>query len=236
MSKDQKVAIVTGASQGIGAGVVKAYRDHGYVVVANSRNIKPSADDGIVAVAGNIGDRKVAEQVVNAAIERFGRVDTLINNAGIFIGKPYTEYSLDDFHNVIDVNVAGFFHVTQLAIGQMLKQAHGHIVQITTALIDQSRSAVPAGLAALTKGGLDAVTRSLAIEYAKKGIRVNAVAPGIIKTPMHAPQTHEFLDGLHPMGRMGEVGEIVDAILYLERAGFVTGETLHVDGGQHAGY
>lgn len=236
MSKEHKVAIVTGASQGIGAGVVKAYRGNGYFVVANSRNIKPSADDGVVAVAGDIGDRQVAEQVVKAAIERFGRIDTLINNAGVFIGKPFTEYSLDDFRNVMDVNVAGFFHVTQLAIDQMLKQGHGHIVQITTTLVDQARSVVPAGLAALTKGGLDAITRSLAIEYARKGIRVNAVAPGIIKTPMHAPETHGFLGGLHPMGRMGEVGEIVDAILYLERAGFVTGETLHVDGGQHAGY
>jgi NAD(P)-dependent dehydrogenase (short-subunit alcohol dehydrogenase family) len=235
MSNEQKVAIVTGASQGIGAAIVKRYRDNGYVIVANSRNIKPSSDDGVVAVPGNIGDRKVAEQVAKTAVERFGRIDTLINNAGIFIGKPFTEYTLDDFRNVIDVNLAGFFHITQLAIGQMLKQGGGHIVQITTALVDQPLSDVPAGLAGLTKGGLDAVTRGLAIEYAKQGIRVNAVAPGIIKTPMHAPATHAFLNGLHPIGRMGEIDEIVDAVLYLEHAGFVTGETLRVDGGQHAG-
>jgi NAD(P)-dependent dehydrogenase (short-subunit alcohol dehydrogenase family) len=235
MSNEQKVAIVTGASQGIGAAIVKRYRDNGYVIVANSRNIKPSSDDGVVAVPGNIGDRKVAEQVAKTAVERFGRIDTLINNAGIFIGKPFTEYTLDDFRNVMDVNLAGFFHITQLAIGQMLKQGGGHIVQITTALVDQPLSDVPAGLAGLTKGGLDAVTRGLAIEYAKQCIRVNAVAPGIIKTPMHAPATHAFLNGLHPIGRMGEIDEIVDAVLYLERAGFVTGETLRVDGGQHAG-
>lgn len=235
MSNDQKVAIITGASQGIGAGIVKAYHDNGYSVVANSRNIKPSDDDGVVAVPGNIGDREVAHQLVRTAIDRFGRIDTLINNAGIFIGKPFTEYTVDDFNNVIGVNLAGFFHVTQFALGQMLEQKRGHIVQITTALVQQPLSDVPSGLATLTKGGLDAVTRGLAIEYAKSGIRFNAVAPGIIKTPMHAPETHDFLGGLHPMGRMGEIDEIVDAILYLERAGFVTGETINVDGGQHAG-
>jgi NAD(P)-dependent dehydrogenase (short-subunit alcohol dehydrogenase family) len=235
MSNQQKVAIVTGASQGIGAGIVKGYRDNGYVVVANSRNIEPGADGGVVAVPGNIGDRDVARHVVETAIERFGRVDTLINNAGIFIGKPFIDYTVEDFNNVIDVNVAGFFHVTQFALRQMLAQRHGHIVQITTALVNQPIAGAPSGLAGLTKGGLDAVTRELAIEYAQSGIRANAVAPGIIKTPMHAPSTHDFLSGLHPVGRMGEIHEIVDAVLYLERAGFVTGETLHVDGGQHAG-
>jgi NAD(P)-dependent dehydrogenase (short-subunit alcohol dehydrogenase family) len=235
MSNEQKVAIVTGASQGIGAGIVKGYRDNGYVVVANSRNIVPGADSGVVAVPGNIGDRDVARRVVETAIERFGRIDTLVNNAGIFIGKPFADYTVEDFNNVIDVNVAGFFHVTQFALRQMLAQRHGHIVQITTTLVDQPIAGAPSGLAGLTKGGLDAVTRALAIEYAQSGIRANAVAPGIIKTPMHAPQTHEFLGGLHPLGRMGEIQEIVDAVLYLERAGFVTGETLHVDGGQHAG-
>ncbi|GAA3098777.1 SDR family oxidoreductase [Rhizobium viscosum] len=235
MSNEQKVAIVTGASQGIGAGIVEAYRKQGYVVVANSRNIRPSSDAGIVAVPGSIGERGVAEEVVKTAVERFGRVDTLINNAGIFIGKPFTDYTVEDFNNVIDVNIAGFFHVTQFGIAQMLKQGHGHIVQITTALVDQPIADVPTGLATLTKGGLDAVTRGLAIEYAKSGIRVNAVAPGIIRTPMHAPETHDFLKGLHPVGRLGEVSEIVDAVLYLEKAGFVTGETVNVDGGQHAG-
>lgn len=236
MSNGQKIAIVTGASQGLGAGIVKGYRDAGYVVVANSRNMMQGPDENIVAVPGNIGDRTVAEKVVKTAIERFGRIDTLINNAGIFIGKPFTEYTPDDFRNVLDVNVAGFFHITQFAVTEMLKQRQGHIVQITAAVVDQPLAEVPAVLASLTKGGLDAVTRSLAIEYAKRGIRVNAVAPGIIETPMHAPETHEFLAGLHPMGRMGAVKDVVDAVLYLERAEFVTGETLNIDGGQHAGH
>ncbi|MFC5069213.1 SDR family NAD(P)-dependent oxidoreductase [Flaviflagellibacter deserti] len=236
MRTEQKVAIVTGASQGIGAAIVEAYRKDGFAVVANSRSIKPSQDDGVVAVPGNIGDREVAALVVKTAIERFGRIDTLINNAGIFIGKPFTDYTPDDFANVLDVNVRGFFHVTQLAVPQMLRQGSGHIVQITTALVDQPMTALPSGLAALTKGGLDAVTRSLAIEYARSGIRVNAVAPGIIKTPMNPPETHAALGALHPVGRMGEVRDVVDAIRYLEQASFVTGETLNVDGGQHAGH
>ncbi|CAM3486349.1 Dihydroanticapsin 7-dehydrogenase [Bordetella sputigena] len=235
MSTQAKVAIVTGASQGIGAGIVQAYRDQGYAVVANSRSIKADADRGVIAVPGNIADRSVAQNVVAAALAHFGRIDTLVNNAGIFVSKPFTDYTEEDFANVVDVNLGGFFHVTQFALRQMLKQERGHIVQITTALVEQPLSNVPAGLASLTKGGLAAVTRGLAIEYARKGIRVNAVAPGIIKTPMHAPETHEFLSGLHPVGRMGEIGDVVDAILYLERAGFVTGETINVDGGQHAG-
>jgi NAD(P)-dependent dehydrogenase (short-subunit alcohol dehydrogenase family) len=236
MKNTQKVVIVTGASQGIGAGVVQAYRDLGYAVVANSRSIKPSSDEKVLSIAGDIGDRRVAQQVANAAIERFGRIDTLVNNAGIFISKPFTEYTDEDFRNVIDVNAAGFFHITQFALNQMLKQGSGHVVQVTTALVDHPLSSVPAGLAALTKGGLDAVTRALAIEYAKKGIRVNAVAPGIIKTPMHSPENFEFLRNLHPVGRMGDISDVVGAITYLENAGFVTGETLNVDGGQHAGH
>lgn len=235
MSNDQKVAIVTGASQGIGAGIVRAYREAGYAVVANARGIQPAADDGIVAVPGDISDRSVADRVAKTAIARFGRIDTLVNNAGIFIGKPFTDYTVEDFEKVVAVNLGGFFHITQLALAQMLRQGHGHIVQITTSLVDQPIAGAPTGLATLTKGGLDAVTRGLAIEYASQGIRVNAVAPGIIDTPMHAPETHGVLAGLHPLGRMGTVGEIADAVLYLERAGFVTGETLRIDGGQHAG-
>ena len=235
MPQVQKVAIVTGASQGIGAGVVKGYRAAGYNVVANSRGIQKSDDSGVIAVPGDIGERAIAKAVVTAAIERFGRIDTLVNNAGLFIGKPFAEFTADDYRNVLHVNLDGFFHITQLAIPHMLTQKSGHIVQITTAMVQAPIAAAGASLAALTKGGLDAVTRALAIEYAKHGIRVNAVAPGIIKTPMHAPKTHEFLSGLHPLGRMGEAQEIVDAILYLEKAGFVTGETLHVDGGQRAG-
>jgi NAD(P)-dependent dehydrogenase (short-subunit alcohol dehydrogenase family) len=236
MTHAQKVAIVTGASQGIGAGIVKGYRDAGYAVIANSRNIKKSDDSGVVTVPGDIGERTVAEVVVKTAVEHFGRVDTLVNNAGIFIGKPFAKFTADDYQKVVHVNLDGFFFLSQLVIPHMLSQKSGHIVQITTSMVDQPISVAGASLAALTKGGLDAVTRALAIEYAKDGIRVNAVAPGIIKTPMHTPDTHEFLSGLHPVGRMGEVHEIVDAVLYLEKAGFVTGETVHVDGGQHAGH
>ncbi|ARP80148.1 3-oxoacyl-ACP reductase [Bordetella genomosp. 8] len=236
MNTQTKVAIVTGASQGIGAGIVRAYRKQGYAVVANSRSIEAGEDTDVIAVPGDIADRAVANKVVATALERFGRIDTLINNAGIFVSKPFTEYTEEDYTNVVNVNLGGFFHITQFALRQMAKQEHGHIVQITTTLVEQPLSNVPAGLASLTKGGLAAVTRGLAIEYARKGIRVNAVAPGIIKTPMHAPETHEFLDGLHPVGHMGDIADIVEAILYLERAGFVTGETINVDGGQHAGH
>jgi NAD(P)-dependent dehydrogenase (short-subunit alcohol dehydrogenase family) len=236
MSNEQKVAIITGASQGIGAGLVKAYRDRGYRVVATSRSIKPTNDKDVVAVAGDIADPKTAEAVVNAALTRFGRVDTLVNNAGIFIGKPFTEYTEEDFNAKIATNVAGFFHITQRAAKEMLKQGSGHIVSITTSLTDNATSAVPTALANLTKGGINSATKALAIEYAGKGIRVNAVSPGIIKTPMHAPETHEFLAALHPMKQMGEVRDITDAVLYLESAPFVTGEILHVDGGQSAGH
>jgi NAD(P)-dependent dehydrogenase (short-subunit alcohol dehydrogenase family) len=235
MRNQAKVAIVTGASQGLGAGIVQGYRDKGYVVVANSRNIAPGADAGIIAVPGDIADRDVARRVVATAIERYGRIDTLVNNAGVYIGKPFTDYTVEDFEQVMHVNVAGFFHITQSALAPMLEQNHGHIVQITTALVHQAIAGMPSGLATLTKGGLDSVTRGLAIEYAQRGIRVNAVAPGIIKTPMHKEETHAFLGKLHPMGRMGEVADIVDAVLYLERADFVTGATINVDGGQHAG-
>lgn len=235
MSNGQKVAIVTGASQGLGAGIVKGYRDAGYAVVANSRNVSQSPDANIVAVPGDIGDRAVAQRVVDTAVDRFGRVDTLINNAGIFISKPFVEYTPEDLARVLKVNIEGFFHITQAVLKEMEKRHSGHIVQITTTLVHQALTDVPSGLALLTKGGLDAVTRGLAIEYAKRGIRVNAVAPGIIKTPMHPEETHEFMKSLHPVGRMGEVHDVVDAVLYLERANFLTGETINVDGGQHAG-
>jgi NAD(P)-dependent dehydrogenase (short-subunit alcohol dehydrogenase family) len=236
MSLQGKVAVITGASQGIGAGLVRGFLDRGYRVVANSRSIQPDSSADILAVAGDITEAAVAERVIRSAVERFGRVDTLVNNAGIFIAKPFTEYTETDFNHILGVNLSGFFHVTQRAVRQMLTQGGGHIVNITTTLVGQPVKGVPSALASLTKGGLDAVTRSLAIEYADKGIRVNAVAPGVIKTPMHAPETHAFLAGLHPLGRMGEVREIVEAVLYLETAAFVTGETLHVDGGAHAGH
>jgi NAD(P)-dependent dehydrogenase (short-subunit alcohol dehydrogenase family) len=236
MRTERKVAVITGASQGIGAGLVRGYLDRGYRVVANSRSIKPDASPDVLAVSGDIADPKVAERVFAEAVAKFGRVDTLVNNAGMFIAKPFTEYTEADFAAKTSLNLAGFFYVTQRAIRQMLTQGGGHVVNVTTTLVGQPVKGVPSALASLTKGGLDAVTRSLAIEYADKGIRVNAVAPGVIKTPMHAPATHAALAGLHPLGRMGEVREIVEAILYLESATFVTGETLHVDGGAHAGH
>ncbi|MES2790522.1 MAG: SDR family oxidoreductase [Planctomycetota bacterium] len=235
MSTERKVAVITGASQGIGEGLVRGFLDRGYLIVANSRSIKPSTSSDILTVAGNITDPAVAERVIAGAFEKFGRVDTLVNNAGVFVSKPFTEYTVEDFAGVVSVNLAGFFHISQRAVRQMLKQGSGHIVNLSTTLVEQPVKGVPSALASLTKGGLDAVTRSLAIEYADKGIRVNAVAPGIIKTPMHSPETHAFLAGLHPMGRMGEVQEVVDAVLYLESAAFVTGETLNIDGGAHAG-
>ncbi|HTJ93731.1 MAG TPA: SDR family oxidoreductase [Pararobbsia sp.] len=236
MSQTQKVVIVTGASQGIGAEIVKAFRARGDKVVATARSIKPSDDPGVATVAGDIGNREVARRVVSEAISNFGRVDTLVNNAGIFIAKPFTQYSEDDYAAVLNVNVDGFFHITQLALDEMEKHKSGHLVQITTTLADHAVNGVPSVLASLTKGGLNAATRSLAIEYAKSGIRANAVSPGIIKSPMHAPETHDALGALHPVGHMGEMSDIVNAILYLDSAPFVTGEILHVDGGQSAGH
>lgn len=235
MKQETKVAIVTGASQGLGAGIVQAYRNIGYTVIANSRNITPSSDAGIIAIPGDIGSRDIAKKLIEVAVDRFGRVDTLINNAGIFMSKPFVDYTEEDLASIYSTNINGFFHITQLALAEMLKRKNGHIVQITTALVRQAIAGVPAGLALLTKGGLDAVTRGLAIEYATQGIRVNAVAPGIINTPMHAPESHGFLAALHPMGRMGKIEDVAKAVMYLEHADFVTGETVNVDGGQHAG-
>ena len=236
MGIEQKVAIITGASQGIGAALVKAYRDRNYRVVATSRSIRQGADIDVVAVAGDIGEAATAERVVREAIARFGRIDTLVNNAGIFTAKPFVEFTAEDFQANISTNVAGFFHITQRAAAEMLKQGSGHIVSITTSLVDHAVAGVPTVLANLTKGGINSATKALAIEYAARGIRVNAVSPGIIKTPMHAPATHDFLAGLHPVKRMGEIQDIVDGVLFLESAGFVTGEILHVDGGQSAGH
>lgn len=235
MSNSQKVVIITGASQGIGAELVRAYSDRNYRVVATSRSIQPSADPDILAVPGDIGDPETAVRVVREALDRFGRIDALVNNAGIFTAKPFIEFTAEDYAQNMGVNVAGFFHITQRAAAEMLKQGSGHIVSITTSIVDQPMAGVPAALASLTKGGLNSVTKSLAIEFAQSGVRVNAVAPGIIKTPMHPAETHAALSGLHPVGRMGEIRDIVDAVLYLESAPFVTGEILHVDGGQNAG-
>ncbi|MGF6306340.1 NAD(P)-dependent dehydrogenase (short-subunit alcohol dehydrogenase family) [Bradyrhizobium sp. i1.8.4] len=236
MSTERKVAVVTGASQGIGAGIVQAFRDRNYRVVATSRSIKPAADADIVTVAGDVGAPDTAEDVFKTALERFGRVDTLVNNAGMFMAKPFTAYTQDDYASYISTNVTGFFNMTRRALELMSKQGNGHIVTITTSLVDQPMSSVPAALTSLTKGALSAATRALAIEYARSGIRVNAVSPGIIKTPMHPAEAHQALAALHPVGRMGEISDIVDAVLYLDGAGFVTGEVLHVDGGQAAGH
>ncbi len=236
MGTERKVAVITGASQGIGGALVKAYRDRNYRVVATARSMKPSSDDDILTVSGDIADRKTAERVISAGVDRFGRIDTLVNNAGIFVAKPLTQYTEANYAAILAVNVTGFFYTTQLAITEMEKRGSGHVVQITTSLVDHAISGAPAALASLTKGSLNAITRSLAIEYAKRGIRVNAVALGVIKSPMHPVETYAQLDALHPVGHMGEISDVVDAILYLELADFVTGEILHVDGGQGAGH
>ncbi|WP_397448914.1 SDR family NAD(P)-dependent oxidoreductase [Pseudomonas sp. NA-150] len=235
MSSSQKVVVVTGASQGIGAAVVQAFRKLDYRVVATSRTITPSDDPYILTVAGDIGDPETARRVIAEGVARFGRIDTLVNNAGIYIGKPFTENTADDYAAVMNVNMAGFFYITQLAIAEMEKHGSGHVVSVTASIGDVAISGIYSVLAAMTKGGLNSATKSLAIEYAKKGIRVNAVAPGVINTPMHAPEYHEMLGSFHPLGRIGEMSDMTDAILYLDSAQFVTGEILHIDGGQSAG-
>jgi NAD(P)-dependent dehydrogenase (short-subunit alcohol dehydrogenase family) len=234
-SDSARVAIVTGASQGIGAGVAAAFRAAGYAVVGTARTMAASADPDVLVVSGDIGEPDTAERVVSAALERFGRIDTLVNNAGIYLGKPFTEYTPADFAAITAVNLAGFFHIAQRAVRQMLEQGGGHIVNISTSLVDHPSSARPSALASLTKGGLVAVTRSLAIEYAARGVRVNAVSLGVVQTPAHDPVSYAGLAGLHPLGRVGEVSDVTEGILYLERATFVTGEILHIDGGQAAG-
>jgi NAD(P)-dependent dehydrogenase (short-subunit alcohol dehydrogenase family) len=231
-----KVAIITGASQGIGAGLVQAFREHDYDVIATSRSIKPSADPGVVAVAGDIAMPATAAEVVGEAMRRFGRIDSLVNNAGVFISKPFTDYTEEDLANAIGTNVAGFFHITKAAIAEMTQQGSGHVVSISASLVDHPNSQVPALLASVTKGAINYATTSLAIEYAARGIRVNAVSPGHVNTPMHPAETRELLAKLHPLGRMAEVRDVVDAVLFLESADFVSGEILHVDGGQSVGH
>jgi NAD(P)-dependent dehydrogenase (short-subunit alcohol dehydrogenase family) len=239
MADMQKTAIVTGASQGIGAALVDAFLERGYSVVANSRKITkanrfaPSAN--LVLVDGDIGDPKVAAEIADTAVSRFGRIDALINNAGIFIPKAFTEYTAKDFDTLVSTTLAGFLYVSQLAVRRMLHQKSGSIVNVSTTLVDQPVAGVGASVQIMLKGGLNAVTRALAIEYAKEGIRVNTVALGAIRTPMHKPETLELLKGMHPMARIGEIQEVVDAVLFLTDAAFTTGEILHVDGGAHAG-
>jgi NAD(P)-dependent dehydrogenase (short-subunit alcohol dehydrogenase family) len=236
MTQTQKVAVITGASRGIGAGLVTAYRKLGYAVVATSRSIDRTDDPDVLAVSGDLSRPGTGADVVEQALNRFGRIDTLVNDAGVFIAKPFTDYTDEDYENVIGVNLRGFFDISRSAVAAMLANGGGHLVNVSTSLVEHANSQVPSALASLTKGGLTAVTRSLAIEYAARGIRVNTVALGIIRTPMHAAETHDALAGLHPLGRMGEIDDVVDAIAFLEQAPFVTGEILHVDGGQSAGH
>jgi NAD(P)-dependent dehydrogenase (short-subunit alcohol dehydrogenase family) len=234
---DRSVVIITGGSQGIGAGLVAAYRERGWAVVATSRTIKPSQDPDVLTVAGDVAEQATAGRIVSEAIGRFGRIDTLINNAGVFIAKPFTDYTAADYATVVSVNLTGFFWLTQRAITEMLTRGRGHVVNITTTIVDYASSTEPAALTALTKGGLAAVTRSLAVEYASRGIRVNAISPGIIQTPMHPPESYADLGPrLPPLGHVGQISDIVEGILFLESAPFVTGEIVHIDGGQIAGH
>jgi NAD(P)-dependent dehydrogenase (short-subunit alcohol dehydrogenase family) len=235
--QDQKVAIITGGSQGIGAGLVAGYRQQGWAVVAISRTIKPAADPDVLTVAGDVSDPATTDRIISRALGRFGRIDTLINNAGVFISKPFTDYTAEDYALMVGVNLTGFFWLTQGAVAQMLKRGRGHVVNITTTIVDNASSSEPSVLTALTKGGLAAATRSLAIEYASRGIRVNAVSPGIIQTPMHSPESYAALGPLlPPLGHVGQVSDIVNGILFLESSPFITGEILHIDGGQIAGH
>ena len=237
--KHPKTAVITGASSGIGLGLTIALLERGYRVAANSRQISTAGtlepSDTLALIDGDIANRDVARRIVGTAVERFGGIDVLVNNAGIFIPKPFTDYTTEDFERLVSTNLAGFLYMTQEAVRQMQRQGAGHVVNITTTLADQPIAGVPASIPVLTKGGLNAVTAALAIEYAAEGIRFNAIGAGIIDTPMHKPETHGFLKTLHPIQRIGQVSEIVDAVLYLTEATFVTGEVLHVDGGAHAG-
>src|SRR5271165_1261640 len=229
---DRSVAIITGGSQGIGAGLVAGYRRRGWAVVANARTIEPSADPAVLTVDGDVAEPATASRIVGGALERFGRVDTLVHDAGVYISKPFTDYTADDYAAVVGVNLTGFFTLTQRAIIEMLKRGDGHIVNITTTLADYANSGAPSVLTSLTKGGLASATRSLAIEYASRGIRVNAVSPGIIQTPVHPVESYIGLGTqLPPIGHVGQVHDVVDGILFLESSPFITGEVLHIDGG-----
>jgi len=231
-----KVAVITGASRGIGAGLVAGYRRRGWAVVATARTIKPSEDPDLVTVKGDHADPATANQIVDGALDRFGRIDTLVNNAGVYLSKPFTDYTAADYARAVGVNLTRFFWLTQRAIAEMATRYGGHVVNVTATLAEAADCGTPAVLAALTKGGLAAATRSLAIEYAAYGIRVNAVSPGIIATPEHPADSHEHLGGQLPLGRPGQVSDVVDAVLFLESSPYITGEILHIDGGQSAGH
>jgi NAD(P)-dependent dehydrogenase (short-subunit alcohol dehydrogenase family) len=240
MSNQRRTAIVTGASQGIGAGVMKAFVERGYSVVATARNMTQSTEVGasshVALVDGDIGEPATATRIVETALSRFKSIDALVNNAGIFFTRPFTDYTAEDFRSLISTNVAGFLYVTQLAVKQMLAQkTGGSIVTITAALARNPIRGVPAAVPMITKGGLETVTRHLAMEYAKDGIRVNAVAPGVVETPMHRNTPRDVMESLSPMGRPSTVKDIVDAVMYLTEAATVTGDILYVDGGAHFG-
>jgi NAD(P)-dependent dehydrogenase (short-subunit alcohol dehydrogenase family) len=240
MSSTRKTAIVTGASQGIGAGIVKAFVERGFNVVANSLKLTQStevaASDRVALVQGDIGDPATAARIIEAALSRFRSIDVLVNNAGIFFTKPFTDYTAEDFKSLVSTNLGGFLYVTQLAVKQMLAQkTGGSIVTITAALARNPIRGVPAAVPMITKGGLETVTQHLAMEYAKDGIRVNAVAPGVVLTPMHRDTPKEVMESLSPMGRPSTVQDITDAVLYLTDAATVTGHILYVDGGAHFG-
>jgi NAD(P)-dependent dehydrogenase (short-subunit alcohol dehydrogenase family) len=236
-AQEQKVAVITGGSQGIGAGLVAGYRKLGWAVVANARTIERSEDPDLLTVQGDIAEPATADRIVAESLGRFGRIDTLVNNAGVFVAKPFTEYTAADYALVTGVNVGGFFWLTQRVIAAMLTRGGGHVVNISTALAEYAVSTAPAALAALTKGGLIAATRSLAVEYAGRGIRVNAVSLGVIQTPVHAAESYDNpAEGLPPLGRVGQISDVVGAILFLEASPYITGEILHVDGGRSAGH
>ncbi len=234
-----KTMIVTGASRGIGAGVTKAFLERGYNIVANSLHINGSEfqpSDRLVLVEGNISEASTAARIAAAAIEQFGSIDNVINNAGIYLSKPFTDYSADDFALLTGTNLQGYIYLTQLAVKQMLQQqTGGSVTCITSAMVGHPIAGVKASVAMATKGGLEAITRSLAMEYAKDGIRFNAVAPGVVDTPMHRNDSHEALQNLSPMAEIPDVDDIVQAIVYLTEARHVTGEVLHVDAGMHNG-
>src|SRR6266568_2884687 len=238
-SKEHQTAIVTGASSGIGLGIAQALLEHGYRVVANSRTIskskdlEPSAD--LVLVDGDIGKKDTAIRVADAAISHFGHIDLLVNSAGIYVPKPFTDYTPEDFEMMISTNVAGYFFITQQVVTQMRKQKSGHIVSISTTLVDQPLAGAPISLPVITKSTIPAFSRELAMEYVADGIRANTISPGVVDTPMHANDDHEFLKKLHPIQRLVQVSEIVDALFYLQSAQMVNGENIRIDGGAHAG-
>jgi NAD(P)-dependent dehydrogenase (short-subunit alcohol dehydrogenase family) len=233
---DKKTAIITGASGGIGTGLVDAFLKEGYNVVGTSlQNQSSSASQSLALVDGDIGQQETAVKVVETALERFGTIDVLVNNAGILRTKPFIDFTTEDFHALFSINLLGFLYITQRSVKQMLKQKGGNVISITAALADQPTAGINASVPMITKGGLNAITRSLAIEYAKEGIRFNAVAPGVVNTPLQKNVTEEYLAIRQPMKTITEVKEIVDAVLYLSRSAHVTGEIIHVDGGSHAG-